>query len=1018
MKRLTSAIILILFLIGTLTLKFNTQLSKSEWTGTVYIRADGSIDPPTAPITTVDNVTYMLTDNITSSADGIVVERDNIVIDGGGHTLQGTGAYPYKGVDLSHRSNVTIKNTKIATFYYGIWLYHSSNNLITENNVAENTWDGIYIDHSSNNIVTGNNIKANSRYGICLGCSSNNFLRNNCMFGNKRNFGVLGETLSHFINDVDSSNTVDGKPICYWINRQNEMVPMNAGYVTLVNCANVTVKNLNLKNNIEGLLLAYTKDSFITNNVIAKNQYGIWLYSSFNNIICDNNIAENIWAGIEIDYSSNNTIYENSIANNYYEGISLDNSSSNNMIYRNNVTNNRDGIYLHYSSNNTISLNNITVNELSGIYLDSSGNNSILANVFTGDGMRVESSYQNIVENNSVNDKPLVYLEEASDLTVENAGQVILIKCKNVTLENLNLSNTDIAIQLDQTQKTQISRNNITNNCYGLLLSSSANNSISNNNITSNENVGIGFWFSDSNSIVGNNVINNGWVSRTGWFSGIYIYFGGITVYYSSSNSFYHNNFIYNRKQVYAESSVNTWDDGYPAGGNFWSDYIGQDLDEDGIGDTPYVIDENNIDQYPLMRTWGYCPVWLGSIYIRTDGSVDPPDAPVSTVDKVTYTLLYDVFSSADGIIVEKSNVIIDGADHTLQGTGDYETKGVNLPGISNVTVKNINIKGFEYGIMLSSSINNTICRCAIKANERFGIYVYESSNNIICENEVKDTDGNGILLQRSSGNVIDANVVASNDGSGIVLSGSSSNLIKANNIMDNGYFGLNYGIELTYCSIWEGCWPMMYSDNNTIIENNITRNTNGIGLVASSYNTIIANNIINNSRTGIILENSVYNTLRDNNIAGSKHNFGVYAKASLWTGLVRYEHFIHDIDVSNKVNGKSIYYLINQKDLVISSSDIGYLALVNCTNMTVENLSLANNIQGLLLAFTTNSTIENATIAHNRVGICAICSYRNTISANSISRNEFGINLYHSTLNNITKNNLTDNAGFYGGGL
>ena len=127
-KKTVSGIMLTLLLFGIFSLAINVKPAKSTWTGTVYIRADGSIDPPDAPIITYDNVTYVLTDNITSSADGIVVERDNIVIDGAGHTLEGTGEYPYKGVDLSGRSNVTIKNVTITNFYYGIYL--SSSNYI------------------------------------------------------------------------------------------------------------------------------------------------------------------------------------------------------------------------------------------------------------------------------------------------------------------------------------------------------------------------------------------------------------------------------------------------------------------------------------------------------------------------------------------------------------------------------------------------------------------------------------------------------------------------------------------------------------------------------------------------------------------------------------------------------------------------------------------------------------------------------------------------------------------------
>ena len=216
---------LTLLLMSMFTLAFNIHPVKADWTGTVYIRAGGSIDPPDAPIITYDNVTYILTGNITSSADGIVVERDNIVIDGEGYTIQGTGNY--NGIDLSGRSNITIKNMKMTKFYYGIWLYWSSNNNISENKIENNVF-GIKLPDSSNNIISGNNI-INNGCGIMLVCSSSNNISRN-----------------------------------------------------------------NITNNGHGITLSCSSNNNISRNDIITNNYeGIWLASSLNNIIYHNNFIDN-----------------------------------------------------------------------------------------------------------------------------------------------------------------------------------------------------------------------------------------------------------------------------------------------------------------------------------------------------------------------------------------------------------------------------------------------------------------------------------------------------------------------------------------------------------------------------------------------------------------------------------------------------------------------------------------------------------------------------------------------------
>jgi len=106
-----------------------------------------------------------------------------------------------------------------------------------------------------------------------------------------------------------------------------------------------------------------------------------------------------------------------------------------------------------------------------------------------------------------------------------------------------------------------------------------------------------------------------------GNYSGIYLYSSfyntisgniimanhyGIDLSWSSNNIIYLNDFIDNTQHAYIGTSgyANFWDDGYPSGGNYWSDYTGVDADGDGIGDTPYVIDADNQDRYPLMNPW------------------------------------------------------------------------------------------------------------------------------------------------------------------------------------------------------------------------------------------------------------------------------------------------------------------------------------------------------------------------------------------------------------------------------
>ena len=160
------------------------------------------------------------------------------------------------------------------------------------------------------------------------------------------------------------------------------------------------------------------------------------------------------------------------------------------------------------------------------------------------------------------------------------------------------ITNSYFGIDLtDFSSNNIISGNNITNNSQGIRLrgtsGSTSNNTIYRNTLINNE-VGVFFQDAELNIIVENTLTTNT---------------DGIIFRASSSNVIYHNNFLNNQRNIddiswsewFISPSRNIWENDYPSGGNYWSNYNGTDNDADDIGDTPYFIDENNQDNYPLM---------------------------------------------------------------------------------------------------------------------------------------------------------------------------------------------------------------------------------------------------------------------------------------------------------------------------------------------------------------------------------------------------------------------------------
>lgn len=290
-----------------------------------------------------------------------------------------------------------------------------------------------------------------------------------------------------------------------------------------------------------------------------------------------------------------------------------------------------------------------------------------------------------------------------------------------------------------------------------------------------------------------------------------------------------------------------------------------------------------------------------GTIYVRADGSIDPLNAPISTHDNITYALTDDIvgdvpeYSSA--IVVERNGIVLDGTGHTVQGKafgdGTYASKGILLFEMSNVTIRNMKIKGFYYGILLNESSENGVVGNNITNNGGgSGVQLQNSSDNRIAENTIA-SNWNGIWLVYSSDNNIAANDITTNSWDGVVLLSSSNNSISGNIITghtNNGHGGISTGTEP----------PAGRSSNNTIADNNITNNWCAIGFSETLDNTV-SRNIIANNDNGIVINDSYNNTISGNNVANNGNGVLVWYVYDAFTNNTFYHN--NFIDNTRQVN-------------------------------------------------------------------------------------------------------------------
>lgn len=520
-------------------------------------------------------------------------------------------------ISLISSSNNTISNNFMSNSGAGITLSYSSNYNIIENNTISNNTFGISSSSYKNSIIN-NEFSNNSWYGIWLYTAVNFLIEGN----NFINDGICidGYQLSHFNSHrIFSNNIVNGKPILYYKDLNDfEIDNITAGQLILVNCTNVNVKNMDINNTDVGIELAYSENCVITKNkILSTGMYGIYLLSSNNNIVLENNISANIIYGIFLLLSSDNYITNNNM---FLNDVGIWVFSPSNNILDNYFYKNRIGI-LTNSAKCNISNNNL-IN--SYIFIDSSLNLNITSNVFINggifiDGTIIEGDHQlptynshYIPPNNIVNGEPIYYYKNCDGLNIDGipAGQIILVNCTNSKIRNLVINETFGGITIAFSENIIVERNIISDNWVGIRVYKSQNNIIFNNDISSNS-----------------------------W--------QGLSLLDSSNNRIFHNNFINNTNQAFDYYNGNNyWNETYPTGGNYWSDYNGIDSDGDGIGDTPYLIDDDSQDNYPLMEPWNFTiqePADI-TIHLQLTKTEFYIGEPITGIIKITNYNSFDIF--------------------------------------------------------------------------------------------------------------------------------------------------------------------------------------------------------------------------------------------------------------------------------------------------------------------------------------------------------------------------------------
>ena len=483
--------------------------------------------------------------------DVIEIQSDGVVISGftirnGGDVL---GENYQAGIDI-HANNTIITENEISNnMEYGIVLYHGENNLISRNLITANENDGLQLFSSTQNILSQNVVKQNGENDISLIDSHENKIRNNTIISEQLNGCYLSSSHKNIIKDnyIESSDKNALCITCSGLNNISSNKISTIGFagikiqydsssniiesnhisslqpfqsengIFIFDSSQNRISNNSIYDHIIGLDIQKSSFICLQNNTIYNNTLGVCLTNTKKSNITNNLLHGNTRIGLELNsYCQHNQIINNTIfGEKQGDAIFITDYSDSNIIHKNTLEQNTDGIHIYLSNENRISHNHISNNAENGIYLVEAQRTHILSNnvcsnenhgmyiwhrefrnsynfiinnTFFENAILIHNSFSNYVFNNTVDAKPLIYLENQHNLCIEHfsAGEIILIQCKNITICNQSIRNNDVAIILISSSNCVIKNNHFQDNKDALYLLYSINNIISFNNFINN----------------------------------------------------------------------------------------------------------------------------------------------------------------------------------------------------------------------------------------------------------------------------------------------------------------------------------------------------------------------------------------------------------------------------------------------------------------------------------------------------------------------------------------------------